>query len=87
MHFDGTVTLGNVLTIAAFALAALAFGLKVDFDIKNIRAWIRAHAECNTAQIAALNEIRSSLDYLRGVSDAQKQRDEGTAHDYRKGRL
>ncbi len=82
MHFDGTITLGNVLTIAAFAFAALLYGLRLDSRIKaneeaNDRydAWILAHEACNKMQISTLNKINESLSYLRGVSDAQRQRD------------
>lgn len=84
MRFDGTVTLGNVLTILAFAMTALAFGLRTDFNIKAIQKWIKAHAECNATQIAALNEIRTGLSYLRGIADAQKL-SPPLPHEYRKG--
>ncbi len=78
MHFDSTVTLGNLLTVAAFGLAAAAYGLKRDSDIKTskediviIKEWIKGHAICNKSQMDVLEEVRRTLAYLSGKSDGK----------------
>lgn len=72
MHFDGTVTLGNVLTIAAMAIVAITYGIRVDLDLKSIKEWIKGHKECNDKQIAILTELRGDLRYLKGLADGKR---------------
>lgn len=93
MHFDWTINLGNVLTIAFVAASALKWLRRIPVNMKmNISAlqlnvgvlqttaethdtWIAEHQKCNERQAALLSELRTDLAYLRGVSDAQAQRD------------
>ena len=71
MHFDGTVTLGNLLVMVTFAIAAITFGLKLAHDVKYLKQWVAAHAECNERQIKVLEEVRLELAYRRGQSDGE----------------
>lgn len=73
MHFNGEVTLGNVLTIAVLAIAAIAYWQRVEIDLKAIKEWIRGHKQCNQKQIDILNEVRGSLRYLKGVADGKRE--------------
>jgi len=66
MHFDGTVTLGNVLVIGSFTVATLAFVIRFDERLKAIERWIKGHEVCNKTQIDILSEVRNDLSYLRG---------------------
>lgn len=72
MHFDGTVTLGNLLTIAVMTIAAIAYWQRVELDLKAIKEWIKGHKECNQKQIDILHEVRGSLRYLKGVADGER---------------
>jgi len=65
-HFDMTVTLGNLLTIIAFSVAAIGFGIRIESKVSLHEAWIKAHAECSKQQTEILTELRSAIAYLRG---------------------
>lgn len=72
-HFDMTVTLGNVLTILAFAAAAMAYGLRLESKItlheeaiKLLKEWVSGHAECSKQQTEILTELRAAIAYIRG---------------------
>lgn len=65
-HFDMTVTLGNLLTIAAFAIAAIAFGIRIESKVAYHEMWIKVHQECSKQQLEILNELRSAVAYIKG---------------------
>ena len=73
MHFDSTVTLGNVFTMVTLAGTALIIGLRMDMKVKYHDKWILDHAECNRKQIEILAEVRTDLAYLRGRADQKKE--------------
>ncbi len=66
VHFDMTVTLGNVLTIMAFGVAAAAFGIRLEAKVALHETWIKGHAECSRQQTMILTELRAAIAYLRG---------------------
>lgn len=77
MHFDSTITLGNLLTIAALLYAALRFVNRVDLKLKLHDAWIAAHQKCNDRQIAILSEVRVHLAFLRGRTGIDEPEEDG----------
>src|SRR5678815_2927754 len=76
-HFDMTVTLGNLLTIAAFAIAAIAFGIRIETKVAFHEIWIKGHAECSRQQSEVLNELREAISYMRGRNGFHEHRREG----------
>lgn len=75
-HFDMTVTLGNVLTILAFAVAAIAFGFRLEAKVALHEAWIKAHEECAEKQMEILNKLNSAIAYLRGRNGFHERQDD-----------
>ncbi len=83
MHWDGTITLGNLLTIGVSALAVIRAWFVIDAKLSmmsavmgarlaNIEEWIKGHEECSHQQREILDEVRAGLSYLRGVASQRR---------------
>jgi hypothetical protein len=73
MQFDGTITLGNILTILAMAGGFTAWFFRTDAKIQRlhdalevVQRWIAAHEECSDKQEEILDDLRECVAYIKG---------------------
>jgi hypothetical protein len=73
MHFDGTITLGNIGTIvsiiayAAFQYATMkARQRRSEERITLIENFITAHAKCHQSQEQIVVELREAVSFIKG---------------------
>lgn len=73
MTFDGTVSLGNILTMTTIIAAAIISWSRLSMKIEQHQQWIVDHEECSDNQRKILIEVRESLSYLRGRADQKRE--------------
>lgn len=70
MHFDGTITLGQVLTLLGAVVAVLFFWRDTDWRISNLETWRKEHMVDEEARDKLIHAARISLDHLRWQTKA-----------------
>ena len=63
MHFDTTITMGNVMTALAFLVAAGYIWSGMKHNVKAIEAWIKEHKE--ESKKSAEERIEMRLGYVK----------------------
>lgn len=75
LHFDGTVTAGNVLTAAAMVVALLAWGFRLEARVDTERMerirleaeWARKSAADDQRERDAFGEVRAGLRRIEDI--------------------
>ena len=65
MHFDSTVSLGNVISAAAFTILALFAWRDLTWRIRNLEDWRKTHMIDADARDALLAKMDRIIDHLR----------------------
>jgi hypothetical protein len=80
IHFEATISLGNVLTFLAFALAAIKFWsaqieYKKDMEwrVNNLEIWRKEHMFDADARDQILSNSNKVLERLEWVEDARQK--------------
>jgi hypothetical protein len=66
VHFDGTISIGNVLTTISFLVLALVAWRDMNWRVKNLETWRKEHmvdADSRDAIIAKLDKVLDRIDW------------------------
>lgn len=65
MRFDWTVSIGNILSAAAFALAAVYAWKDMSWRIKNLETWRTEHMVDSDARDLLIQDMTKILEHVR----------------------
>ena len=78
MHFDPTISLGNIFTIIAAVFgfykvwkAAITDNVRRDEMLKAHQKWMDDHAVCNRKQMEVLIQVQKTMAFLEGFIQAK----------------
>jgi uncharacterized membrane protein YqgA involved in biofilm formation len=71
-HFDGTITLGNALTIALILGGFIAQWVRFGAKLEKVEEWIKEHQKCGQKQDDILKELGEAIAFMRGALGIQK---------------
>lgn len=69
MHFDGTISLGNIIAAISFIVMSLFAWRDLDWRIKNMETWRREHMIDSDARDTLITKMDKVLDQLRWQTD------------------
>ena len=73
-HFSGEISLGNIVTVISFLLAAFAAWRDMGWRVKNLEEWKLTHEGIGLQTRAALVEAQTSTRELRRIAEGQDRR-------------
>ena len=69
VHFDGTVTLGSILSATCFLFLAAVAWRDLNWRIKNLEIWRKEHMIDSDARDALMRNSEMMLQYLKTLVD------------------
>jgi hypothetical protein len=70
MHFDGTISLGNIVTIISFLVIAGMHWKTVTLTLKQHGEYIAEHKRCHQTQMQIVTELRTAIAFMKGRMSA-----------------
>ena len=72
--FSGEITLGNILTVLGFLVAAYAAWRDMGWRVKNLEIWKDGHQKVTETAIQALSDTRTATVELKRIAEGQERR-------------
>jgi hypothetical protein len=74
MHFDWTISLGNVVTAVTFLAMALLSWRDLNWRMKILEAWKSTHEHSSEQSLANITMLRESIAKLTEIANGQERR-------------
>lgn len=65
MHFDWTVSFGNIVSCVAFIIMALFWWRDMDWRVRNLEVWRKEHMVDEDARDELIRKMDKTLDHVR----------------------
>lgn len=73
-HFDSTITLGNILTIIAFSVAALLWYSNTNWRLKIVEEWKAAHEHTTLEALRNIEILSRGVAAMEQIAKGQDRR-------------
>lgn len=73
-HFDPTVTLGNLITVASAIVLIIIGWRDLNWRVKNLEEWRSGHEHMATVALENLSLLRSAVQEMRAIAQGQERR-------------
>jgi hypothetical protein len=74
MHFDWTITFGNVITIGIATIAALAAWWDLRYRVVALEEWRLEHHNVTHDALRSISDTEKDLAVLKQIADGQERR-------------
>jgi hypothetical protein len=74
LRFDGTITLGNIITALTFIFLAIIAWRDINWRVKNLEDWRKAHEVDAHARDELISRVELALSRITALYEAKRVR-------------